>query len=155
MTATTLTLPGAPVTRSITWEQIEKHLREQGWEATPASGGARWTKAGVTFTLYTYPTDLDDVGFMEIVVKLLARLDGCSPGEMLARITDDETPEETSRRDHLLAFLQDGVSDEDVDAIYEHARCHLDDDERETVRSRLAVMRGWCSTEDPSTPDPT
>lgn len=82
--AQTLTLPGAPVTRAVSWDMVRAYLRAEGWAPRTVAGhrAERWNQAGNEWPIWTGTDRIGDV------VSYLARLVSVSPGEMLARIAD-------------------------------------------------------------------
>lgn len=106
MTAVSLTLPGPTVSREVTWEQIEAEILRRGFDrvADTAGGGHRWERPGKPDpSIRRYLPQPNDpraedaeTGNVVLAVLTLARLDGCAPGEMLAKIVDGAEPAPTS-----------------------------------------------------------
>ncbi len=81
----TLSLPGPPVSASVSWEDVRAYLRADGWAPTAepdADGDQHWR--GPNCTCFTASND--HAGEMAHSIERLARLASVSPGEMLARI---------------------------------------------------------------------
>ncbi len=99
--AVSLTLPGEPVTRAITWAKIEAELVRRGFTFEPLQGPTHclaWTlpRKAPRETVYTrndhntWPAK--EAERMERACEVLAQIDGIPPGIMLARIADHGAP---------------------------------------------------------------
>ncbi len=78
---TPLTLPGPPVSASVSWDDVRRYLRAEGWEHQPMRHDWEHWDRGTRAIQF----GASGVGMARVIGEIAA-YEGVSPGEMLARI---------------------------------------------------------------------
>lgn len=92
---TTLTLEGPTITRDLSMDDMRAYLRSDGYTraADNEDGGEVWRK-GSNHEVFYCDNALSERGSLVCAVGSLAKIAGCSPGEMLAKIAGVATRSE-------------------------------------------------------------